>query len=80
MQLLVLTSEHQVGEHYPTFPLIRLSLLQCSHVGVWKNDHVEIIANEHGNYATPCYVSMVANECLVGEQAKRQAYSYPHNT
>ncbi|OJA09360.1 hypothetical protein AZE42_05978 [Rhizopogon vesiculosus] len=49
-------------------------------VGVWKHDHVEIITNEHGNRATPCYVSMVANKCVIGEEAKRQVPSYPQNT
>ncbi|KAG1888523.1 heat shock protein HSS1 [Suillus subluteus] len=58
---------------------IDLGTSSCS-VGVWKNDHVEIIANEHGNYTTPCYVSLVANNCLIGEQAKRQAPSHPQNT
>ncbi|KAG2139235.1 heat shock cognate 70 [Suillus clintonianus] len=49
-------------------------------VGVWNNDHVEIIANEHGNYITPCYVSFMANNYLIGEQAKRQAPSNLANT
>ncbi|KAG1726006.1 heat shock cognate 70 [Suillus paluster] len=49
-------------------------------VGVWNNDHVEIIANEHGNRTTPCYVSMVASKCLIGEQAKSRVPSHPSNT
>ncbi|KAG1807000.1 hsp71-like protein [Suillus subaureus] len=58
---------------------IDLGTSSCS-VGVWKNDHVEIIANEHGNYTTPCCVSLVDNNCLIGEQAKGQAPSHPQNT
>lgn len=58
---------------------IDLGTSSCS-VGVWKNDHVDIIANEHGNHTTPCYVSLVANDWLIGEQAKDQAPSYPQNT
>ncbi|KAG0697425.1 heat shock cognate 70 [Suillus ampliporus] len=49
-------------------------------VGVWKSDHVEIITNEHGNCTTPCYVSVVASKCLIGEQAKRGVPSHPPNT
>jgi L1 cell adhesion molecule like protein len=58
---------------------IDLGTSSCS-VGVWKNDHVEIIANEHGNYTTPCYVSLVTNNCSIGEQAKGQTPSHPQNT
>lgn len=49
-------------------------------VGVWKDDHVEIIANEQGNRTTPSYVSFGTDERLVGDSAKQNASSNPLNT
>jgi len=49
-------------------------------VGVWQNDHVEIIANDQGNRTTPSYVSFTNEERLIGEAAKSAAASNPLNT
>jgi L1 cell adhesion molecule like protein len=49
-------------------------------VGVWQNNHVEIIANEQGNRTTPSYVAFTDTERLVGDSAKLQASSNPKNT
>jgi L1 cell adhesion molecule like protein len=49
-------------------------------VGVWQNDRVEIIANEHGNRTTPSYVAFTEDERLIGESAKNQASMNPVNT
>jgi len=49
-------------------------------VGVWQNDHVEIIANDQGNRTMPSYVSFTNEERLVGEAAKNSASSNPTNT
>jgi heat shock protein 1/8 len=49
-------------------------------VGVWQNDHVEIIANDQGNRTTPSYVSFTSEERLVGEAAKSNVSSNPSNT
>ncbi|KAG8952273.1 70-kilodalton heat shock protein [Tulasnella sp. 408] len=49
-------------------------------VGVWQNDRVEIIANDHGNRITPSYVSFSDSERLIGDSAKNQASINPHNT
>ena len=49
-------------------------------VGVWQNDRVEIIANEHGNRTTPSYVAFTDNDRLIGDSAKNQASSNPKNT
>jgi L1 cell adhesion molecule like protein len=49
-------------------------------VGVWQNDHVEIIANDQGNRTTPSYVSFTADERLIGEASKSSIASNPKNT
>lgn len=49
-------------------------------VGVWENDHVEIIANDQGNRTTPSYVSFTNEERLIGDAAKNMASSNPSNT
>merc|ERR1712151_352595 len=49
-------------------------------VGVWKNDGVEIIANDQGNRTTPSYVAFTDTERLIGSAAKNQAARNPENT
>ncbi|RIA96166.1 70 kDa heat shock protein 3 [Glomus cerebriforme] len=49
-------------------------------VGIWRNDGVEIIANDWGNRTTPSYVAFTDSEILVGEAAKNQASMNPYNT
>ena len=49
-------------------------------VGVWKNDRVEIIANEQGNRTTPSFVAFNNSERLIGDSAKNQASINPENT
>ena len=49
-------------------------------VGVFQNDRVEIIANEHGNRTTPSYVAFTETERLIGEAAKSQASINAKNT
>merc|ERR1719197_10000 len=48
--------------------------------GVWKNDGVEIIANDQGNRTTPSYVAFTDNERLIGDAAKNQVARNPTNT
>ena len=49
-------------------------------VGVWVNDHVEIIPNQEGSKTTPSWVAFTDTEILVGESAKMQATMNHENT
>jgi len=49
-------------------------------VGVWKNEGVEIIANDQGNRTTPSYVAFTDTERLIGDAAKNQTARNPTNT
>lgn len=48
--------------------------------GIWRNNRVEIIANDQGNRTTPSYVAFTDTERLVGDAAKNQAAMNPKNT
>ncbi|KAL3809564.1 hypothetical protein ACJIZ3_000114 [Penstemon smallii] len=49
-------------------------------VGVWRNDRVEIIANDQGNRTTPSCVSFTDTMRLVGDAAENQIAVNPTNT
>ena len=49
-------------------------------VGVWKNNNVEIIANDQGNRTTPSYVGFTDSERLIGNAAKNQVSMNTDNT
>ncbi|XP_021772891.1 luminal-binding protein 4-like [Chenopodium quinoa] len=49
-------------------------------VGVYKDGHVEIIANDQGNRITPSWVAFTDTERLIGEAAKNQASLNPDRT
>lgn len=53
---------------------------KCSVVAVWKDDRVEVIANEQGNRITPSMVAFTDTERLIGDAAKNQAAANPKNT
>src|SRR3954465_2798624 len=49
-------------------------------VGVFRDDRIEIIANDQGNRTTPSYVAFTDTERLIGDAAKNQVAMNPHNT
>ncbi|XP_004533589.1 heat shock protein 68-like [Ceratitis capitata] len=49
-------------------------------VAVFQYGKVEIIPNEQGNRATPCFVAYTDSERLIGDAAKNQAAMNPKNT
>ncbi|OUM66242.1 hypothetical protein PIROE2DRAFT_6580 [Piromyces sp. E2] len=49
-------------------------------VGVWQNDSVEIVSNDHNNHTFFSYVSFTDSERLIGDAAKNQTAMNPTNT
>ncbi|KAM5237505.1 LOW QUALITY PROTEIN: heat shock 70 kDa protein 6 [Ctenodactylus gundi] len=49
-------------------------------VGVFQRGKVEILANDHGNRATPSYVAFTDTVRLVGDAARSQSALTPQNT
>jgi heat shock protein 1/8 len=49
-------------------------------VGVFRDDRIEIIANDQGNRTTPSFVAFNDSERLIGDSAKNQAAMNPANT
>nr|P40918.1 RecName: Full=Heat shock 70 kDa protein; AltName: Full=Allergen Cla h IV; AltName: Allergen=Cla h 4 [Cladosporium herbarum]CAA57452.1 heat shock protein 70 [Cladosporium herbarum] len=49
-------------------------------VGIYRDDRIEIIANDQGNRTTPSFVAFTDTERLIGDSAKNQVAINPHNT
>ncbi|KAJ5216786.1 hypothetical protein N7468_009794 [Penicillium chermesinum] len=46
-------------------------------VGVFRDDRIEIIANDQGNRTTPSFVAFTDTERLIGDAAKNQVAMNP---
>ena len=73
---------HQLSEYVCTTPGGHYESIfyRYSCVGVWKDGHVEIVANEQGNRTTPSIVAFTDTHRLIGEPAKAQMTTNPENT
>ncbi|KAK2733204.1 70-kilodalton heat shock protein [Myotisia sp. PD_48] len=49
-------------------------------VGIFRDDRIEIIANDQGNRTTPSFVAFTDTERLLGDAAKNQTAMNPSNT
>merc|ERR1712096_84425 len=68
---ILIMSKHAVGIDLGT---------TYSCVAVFRNNNVEIIPNDQGNYTTPSYVAFTDEERLIGDAAKNQVAKNPLNT
>ena len=49
-------------------------------VAVWRNDGVEVIANDQGNRTTPSCVAFTDSQRFIGDAAYNQVHFNPLNT
>ena len=62
------------------FRHLLLNILLTFLSSIYRDDRIEIIANDQGNRTTPSFVAFTDSERLIGDSAKNQVAMNPHNT
>jgi heat shock protein 1/8 len=83
-----LTCEHSTVSFFDTPPHTTATMSAIgidlgttySCVGIFRDDRIEIIANDQGNRTTPSFVAFTDTERLIGDSAKNQVAMNPINT
>lgn len=78
---IYLTPQITATHSFTMAPAIGIDLgTTYSCVGIFRDDRIEIIANDQGNRTTPSFVAFTDTERLIGDAAKNQVAMNPANT
>jgi heat shock 70kDa protein 1/2/6/8 len=70
--------DFKVSSNSPSIGIDLGTTYSC--VGIFRDDRIEIIANDQGNRTTPSFVAFTDTERLIGDSAKNQVAMNPSNT